>query len=303
MQQMRPICVIGNVNIDVVLGPLADWPEPGTECFVPRADFRIGGSAGNTALILARLGARGGLVSAAGQDRLGRMITDRFCGPLDRIVPVDGQTGVSVGVLHPGAERSFLSFNGHLDAIDLPMIMRALSGWPLQGALALVSGAFAMPGLLAGQKALLDHLSAAGAEVAIDPGWPGGGWTVDARARLQGWMTRADQLLLNDKELCGLTGSDDIDSALRMLGRIAPGIQVVVKAGRDGARLGPHHAAAPAVSVFDTVGAGDAFNAGYLDALARGAGPAAALARGVAVASETVARFPRGEAEEGPDAK
>lgn len=292
---MRPICVIGNVNIDLVLGTLDHWPEPGTETFVSAADFRIGGSAGNTALALAGLGARAGLVSAVGSDRLGALIGARFGGPLDRVARVPGQTGLSVGVLHPGAERTFLSHAGHLAAVDLPRVLRLLDGWPLQGALALVSGAFAMPGLLPAQEALLDHLAAAGAEVAIDPGWPDAGWTAANRARVTGWAARARHVLLNDKELAGLTGAEGVAAGSAALQARAPDAAIVVKAGRAGACLGNHHALAPPVEVFDTVGAGDSFNAGYLNALARGLPPEAALAEGTTLASTLIARFPRPE--------
>lgn len=293
------LCVIGNTNLDLVMGLLPVWPETGTETFLERSDFRAGGSAANTAIVLQALGCDSGLVSALGSDALGDLLAAGFCGPLDRIARVPGQTGVSVGVLHPGAERSFLSFNGHLEAIDLPMILAALADWPLEGALVLVSGAFAMPGLLADQDALLDHLRLAGARIAIDPGWPGAGWTAASRSLVDGWVRRADHVLMNDKEIMGLTGAGRVaDGLAEMADRAGGAACLVAKTGRDGALLLRRgealcRAIAPQIDVFDTVGAGDAFNAGYLAATASGAVPAAALQAGVDVASRTIARFPR----------
>lgn len=293
-----PICIIGNTNLDLVMGLLPVWPEAGTETFLDRSDFRAGGSAANTAMVLQSLGCQSGLVSALGSDALGDLLGAGFSGPLDRIARVTGQTGVSVGVLHPGAERSFLSFNGHLDAIDLPMIQTALKDWPLQGSFVLVSGAFAMPGLLADQDALLDHLRLAGAKVAIDPGWPGAGWTPVMRQKVNAWVGQADHVLMNDKEIMGLTGADSVTEGLGALAlRAASKACLVAKTGREGAMLQQGQAlcraVAPAVEVFDTVGAGDAFNAGYLAAMASDAPPDAALQAGVDVASRTIARFPR----------
>jgi ribokinase len=76
-----------------------------------------------------------------------------------------------------------------------------------------------------------------------------------------------------------------------------PGATLVMKMGpggacaiRDGVRA---HARAPVADVFDTVGAGDAFNAGYLAAIARGDDLPAALAFGCATATAIIARFPR----------
>lgn len=298
----RPVCVIGNANPDIVLGPLAEWPEPGTETFLERCDMRPGGSAANTALVLARLGARAGLVSATGSDGMGRWLAAHFTGQLDRVARLDHATGLSVGVLHPGAERSFLSFDGHLGALDLPLVLDALEDWPLQGALAMVSGGFALPALAPDMPALMTRLALAEAEIAIDPGWPDGGWTAESRAAFHRSACRARHVLLNDKELRGLTGIHDLEEAARnLLAELPPDAWVIAKRGARGAlAFGPggasEAATAPATSPFDTVGAGDAFNAGYLAELAAGGTMAAALARGTETASRVIADFPRGTA-------
>ena len=294
----RPICVLGNLNVDLVMGPLADWPQPGTETFVDRCDFRAGGSAGNTALVLQRLGARAGLVSATGDDALAVMLAEPFYGPLDRIARLPGRSGITVGVAHPDSDRSFLSYAGHLDRTDLGFFREALAGWPLDGALALISGGFAMPGLHRHQRALLDHLRLEGAEVAIDPGWPADGWTPRNRAEALSCAEAADHLLLNDKEITGLTGRDTADAAVTALAEtLASDTTIVVKCGARGAiAAGPsgrHEATAAACAPFDTVGAGDAFNAGYLAALAKGHDIGHALQAGTDTAGAVIAAFPR----------
>lgn len=294
----RAICVIGNLNADLVMGPLADWPAPGTEGFVDRCDFRPGGSAGNTAIVLHRLGAVSGLVSATGDDALAAMLSAPFTGPLDRIARLPGRSGVTVGVTHPDADRTFLSFAGHLDHTDLPLILDRLSDWPLNGALALVSGGFAMPGLRDGQGALLRHLRQAGAETAIDPGWPGDGWTDETRAEALSWAGLATHVLLNDKEVTGLMDCPDPQRAAAGLRDALPEeTRVIVKLGAGGAlALGPEGqvtAPTPPCHPFDTVGAGDAFNAGYLAAVARGAPTADALHAGTQTAGAVIAAFPR----------
>lgn len=296
----RPICVLGNANLDLVMGAIGAWPEPGTETFLPRSDMRIGGSAANTALVLSRLGAPNGLISGCGSDMAGEMIADRFQGDLDRIERFSDPTGVSVGVLFEEAERSFLSIDGHLAKLELPVFLRQLKDWPLDGAIALVSGAFAMPGLLAHQEALIDHLRLSGAEIAIDPGWPGGGWTDASRRAVRRWIGKSDHVLLNDKETCALAGCADLPAALDALQEGGgAGARLVVKCGADGAicRNGREtiRAHAPRREVFDTVGAGDAFNAGYLAAIACDAGIETALSAGAHVASDVIAEFPRAQ--------
>lgn len=296
----RPICVIGNLNIDLVMGALSHWPEQGTETFLEHCDLRPGGSAANTAIALQRLGHPSGLISATGSDTLADLLASRFEGPFDRIRRLEGQTGITVGVLHDGAERSFLSFDGHLGALDLPMVMELLDGWPLNGSLVLVSGGFATSRLSRDGCALLDHLRLEGAQIAIDPGWPGDGWTPETRAQLVRWAQKSDHVLLNDKELAGSVdvAETDLDTAAEILGAtLSDGCHIVAKRGTDGASCWhggrAYHAPAPQTAPFDTVGAGDAFNAGYLAAIANGKPIDEALARGSAVASHLIAEFPR----------
>jgi len=297
----RPISVIGNANLDLVTGSVHDWPDWGTEVFLDKSDFRIGGSAANTALVLQRLGQTVGLVSATGSDAAGAMITRQFSGPLDRIATRPGPTSISVGVLQTGGERSFFSTNGHLDGLDAAFFSSALEDWPLEGAIALVSGGFALPGLLDEHTAFLERLRARGATIAIDPGWPGEGWSDAAIAKAREWTRLADHILLNDKEVLGLSGEKTVHAACRTLSpHMRPDATLVVKRGAEGAAC--YHARnylvehAEPLAVIDTVGAGDAFNAGYLSAVAEGASDRSALRRGIDVASAVISEFPRSSA-------
>jgi len=112
------------------------------------------------------------------------------------------------------------------------------------------------------------------------------------------WLTACDHLLLNEIESCAFSRQPDVETAARWLSRKAkPGAAIVIKQGprgatawRDGERF---HAPAPKVTVIDTIGAGDAFNAGYLAARLAGCDLAAAVGEGVAVASAAVSTSPR----------
>jgi sugar/nucleoside kinase (ribokinase family) len=88
----------------------------------------------------------------------------------------------------------------------------------------------------------------------------------------------------NEVELRGVTGTDDVDEALRMLanGRT----RTVAKLGGEGAATleGGVVLRAPAFSIepVDTTGAGDSFNAGFLHAWLAGAPVRDALRLGAA---------------------
>jgi hypothetical protein len=67
------ISVIGNVNIDIILRDVDELAEPGGERHIADASFRVGGSAGVTALALTHLGLTPRLYSAVGCDAFGAL--------------------------------------------------------------------------------------------------------------------------------------------------------------------------------------------------------------------------------------
>jgi 2-dehydro-3-deoxygluconokinase len=142
-----------------------------------------------------------------------------------------------------------------------------------------------------------------GLVVSLDVNYRSRLWTRDeARAVLGPIARHADILIASDDELdlvasaaasgAGSLGNDDAETALadELLDRGVT--EVVVKRGAHGA--GVHTAAgrfeAPAVAVtsVDTVGAGDAFTAGYLSALLDGEDVAGRLQRGTVMGAFAV---------------
>ncbi|WP_328947469.1 sugar kinase [Streptomyces sp. NBC_00184] len=139
------------------------------------------------------------------------------------------------------------------------------------------------------------------------------GWTVtlDVNHRARLWSEEAattalrpllpyvDVVIASDDELPLLSAasgaSPDGGEADLIAELFGAGIgEVVVKRGADGADLhlagaAPAHAAARGVPVADTVGAGDAFCAGYLSGMLDTLGPAARLHRATTTAAFAVA--------------
>lgn len=108
-----------------------------------------------------------------------------------------------------------------------------------------------------------------------------------AREVLTPLTNHADIVIASDDELDLLAAPGDTeDTAVR--GLLERGVhQVVVKRGADGASVhtasGSHHEAALPVTAVDTVGAGDAFTAGYLSGLLDGLDVPGRLHRGIAL--------------------
>ena len=288
------ITLIGDIGIDLVMGPLAAWPEIGTETLMPCSEMRAGGSAGNVALALRSLGAPVRLISAIGNDPLGQWLRGQFDGIGAELTVMDAATSTSVGLLHTGGERNFFTTRGHLErqAWTPPAPARP-------GDIILLTGAFLLPILRNNYTTIMQQLRDLGYVVAIDTGWPSEGFTPDVIAEVRSWLAFADHVLLNELEITRLAGTDDLPAAMAILSDLmSPGATLVAKVGQDGAigwRDTEKAVARPPFleDVFDTIGAGDAFNAGYLHAVTQGGDLTAALSAGCETAARIIAQFPR----------
>jgi len=156
---------------------------------------------------------------------------------------------------------------------------------------------FVAPGFQgAAARRLLETCRARGGRTFFDTAWDPEGFAPATRAEVLELLPTVDVFLPNEAEACALAGGepDAVGWAARTLQRISGG-WVVVKRGAQGClAVGPDgaelDAAAPAVKVADTTGAGDAFNAGLIAALSRGAPWPAAVRAAVDFASAVVAR-------------
>jgi sugar/nucleoside kinase (ribokinase family) len=292
------ILLLGNANVDLVLGEIDGWPAIGTEIMVERSEMRAGGSAGNMALALTGMGVPYLFIASTGDDPNGAWLRSQFDQSSCRWIADKGQTTVTVGIVHKGGDRVFFTTPGHLQTARTQDLLDALPEAPHRRAIAAIAGGYLMPDIAAGTGRLIQELSGRGWRTAIDPGWPPSGWNDTTLGQMTEWLDRADFALLNAEELMGITGTDDLDrAASTVMERLKPSQTLVVKTGSEGARAyrADQHvkAAAPKVRVIDTVGAGDTFNAAFLAALVRGAGLGEALSFGVNTAARAISTFPR----------
>lgn len=301
MDTVRPasqpqLSIVGDVGVDLVLGTLDGWPRIGTELLMPRSELRAGGSAANSALAARHVGLATQLISAVGHDHFGQWLAQQFTGLRTHLEVCDRETTVSVGLMHGCGERNFFTTYGHLQQLSIQHVLKHLQPTPVP-AIALFTGPFLLGGLRGLYPALLAEAAERGYRVALDTGWPPEGWAL-CREEVRAWLPHCDHLLINELEAHSIAGTDDLDAALAQIEReLRPGASLVVKVGargavgiEDGHRV--EHHAEPA-DIFDTIGAGDAFNAGYLAARLRGGTLAEGLAAGCRTASAILQRFPR----------
>ncbi len=294
----QPLIIIGDVGVDLVLGPVAEWPQVGTEIFMERSELRAGGSGGNTALAVSYLGGSSRLLSAVGEDDLGVWLAQQLRDLGASLQVCALPTTLSVGVIHACGERTLFTTRGHLEQLSYEHVQARLPPASHSSAIALLTGAFLTPHLRAAYPQLIRQLRTLGYQVALDANWPPQNWTTALRDELAGWIADCDHVLLNEMEVSSLIDCDDpaaaSDRAATLLRR---GAVLVVKMGAQGAiaiQDGRHYSArAPQVPIFDTIGAGDSFNAGYLLARLAGSDLPTALCAGCSSASAIISRFPR----------
>ncbi len=296
---MRPLAAIGNVNVDLILGPAEPWPKPGTEVIVDHDELRVGGCAGNNALAWDSLGVDYVIAANVGNDQFGAWLKEAF-GERSRSWPVEAVgTTLSVGITHPDGERTFFTTRGHLPLFSFPEVRSMLDGDRLRGGYALLSGSFLTDALSLAYDELFDWADAHRIALALDTGWPLEGWTEANRLKTLGWLKRCHCALFNEVETTTLTGrSDPAEAALSLKCEMPDDAIVVVKRGPNGALAidrdgGMFSVPAPQVQVVDTIGAGDVFNAGFLAALAAEMPLEACLKTGVTIASEAISTLPR----------
>lgn len=324
------LVIVGDVSVDLVLGTLDGWPKIGTEQLLPRSELRAGGSAANAALAARHLGLSPHLIGAIGNDDLAQWLRLQLAGIRVDLQTCASDTTVSVGLLHAHGERTFFTSCGHLQHLTPAFVLTHLPQ-ASPGSVALFTAPFLLPALREDFGRLLAEASAKGYRVALDTGWPPEGWTPQVHREVEGWLAHCDHLLINELEAMSIADhrDDSLDlqnsrdpddnrdlelAVQRVAGLLKPGAHLIVKLGAAGAlgHVDGHsirYAGEAALDIFDTVGAGDSFNTGYLAARLSQAGASTkqtstnavtnqtglrdALAAGCRTASAILPRFPR----------
>jgi len=287
---MRTVIVLGDLNLDLILAGMTEPPEFGREILASRRSSGLGGSAANTAAMLAANGCAVRLFAQVGVDVEGDFLVAMLAGLGIDVATIarsnEHATGLTVSLTYP-EDRMYVSDLGAVAATRLEDLQ---PGYILPEAHLHLTSYFLQRGLRPSVGPLLEAAKEAGMTTSLDPGGdPTGEWDVSALAP---YFRRLDWFLPNADEIRAVTGCDDTETALREFPREVGG--VVVKAGADGAisRCGGEIVRHPgfAAEVVDTTGAGDCFGAGFLCALAGGAPLAEAVRLGNRFGAESVSR-------------
>jgi sugar/nucleoside kinase (ribokinase family) len=252
---------VGEIYVDHVLTGFNRWPELGEEVYAQNYALELGGGAAITACALARLGRSVSLIGVIGSTEK-EWIDQRLAdfGVSGKELRCAGQrTGITVSVSSE-IDRSFFTFLGANAGLEQQLADNSL--------LELMEHArhvhFAMPLSVELAEKLVRQLRSP--TTSLDVGHHAA-WLRDP-ANLPTCST-IDYLLPNEKEARILSDGDA--EAYLQFTRDHHWRNGVVKMGPHGAMMrsngGNVGATAPIVQTVDTTGAGDAFNAGFIDAL------------------------------------
>lgn len=283
------VTIAGELNLDLILyGTPAEIPRE-RELLVSDLTLTLGSSSAIVAHNLASLGSHVGFVSCIGTDQFGEVALARLSAAgvdVSKVAVLPGRkTGLTV-IMQRDTWRNMLTYPGtifdlRLQDLDLEYLCSAkhfhLSSFYLQR------------GLRADVPELFRKLKSAGLTISLDCNddpddtWEGKIWEA---------LNYVDVFLPNAREAMRLTGTSELEPALDKLAKTVP--LVAVKLGSDGAiaRRGKEQWSSPSLQVdlVDPVGAGDSFDAGFINQYLRGADVPICLASGNRAGALSVTR-------------
>lgn len=273
----RRVGIVGNFGVDLVCGKLPKLPDWGEERVVRDRAEKAAGSAGYTAYTLGYLGMDPMVFGPLGNDHEARIVLTELQGAgvsrENLTIFEDQPTALSVTFVRGDGQRCFVTHPGNQAFYGWNHVEPELSILKSLD-LVLLSGYYLMPGLRGETSCkLFEILQSAGVQTALDVGGPSEGWTSKVRSELRDLLAVTDWFFPNEDEFAGMMGTTNIVAGGQKLLEFGTK-NIVLKMGAKGAcYTGPNErftcGAFKVNSVQDTVGAGDAFNAGFIAGLLR----------------------------------
>ncbi|HVN53161.1 MAG TPA: carbohydrate kinase family protein [Anaerolineaceae bacterium] len=280
LNRIPEVAVLGAAAMDWI-AQVQELPHPDSIVFAEHYAGMVGGTGGNVAEGIARLGHRVRFLGVLGDDENGKRLMDAFIRAEVDTSAVQVRKGEHSAATfiardHQG-QRIIFGLGGaalyeRAEDID-PLWLKGIR-------ILFIADAYPEPALAA------IRAMESGAKVIFNPG---GLMVASGEDFLGPIVERCDALLLSREEACQLSGEADPESAAVALSRKGRPV-VLITLGSEGALLreqaiAQRIPACQAESVVDTTGAGDAFASGVVSGILRGFTWADAARLGCAVAS------------------
>ncbi|MEV0182724.1 carbohydrate kinase family protein [Streptomyces sp. NPDC050625] len=278
------VVTLGVHVLDVLVRPVEAIPEGQGATLVEDIRMTAAGTAGGTALTLAKLGASVRSAGAIGTDPTGDMLVQLLgragidTGFLVR--RADTPTSASVLPIRPNGDRPSL----HLLGANITYGLDDVPWDAIAEATHLHLGGPELIGVDVAAR-ILAHAKEHGVVTSVDLLAPG---VLGSFEQIAAALPYVDHLLPNDEQVLGFSGEQDLVAGAKKLLGAGAGLVAVTRGG-DGALLvteeGTEAVPAFAIDVVDTTGCGDAFSAGFLRGVGLGRTPRESAVLGCAAAA------------------
>jgi len=279
------VVVIGEINADLIVAGKTVPRFGQVEQLVEDATLSVGSSSVIFASGASRLGLKTAFIGKVGKDIFGEFM---IASMKERGIDVSGvihdtniKTGLSV-ILTIGSDRAILTYQGSIPTLNINEIDFSI----LERSQHLHLGSyFLLDNLRPDIPRLFGQAKKMELTVSLDTNYdPQEKWD----GKLKGALKFVDILLPNETEIKAIASEEEINAAIEKLSLRVPILGI--KLGRDGAMLKrqrnePIHSNALSVSVVDTVGAGDSFDAGFIYGYLKGWEPVDILRFAIACGS------------------
>lgn len=262
MEDLKRILAIGDLNVDIIVSGMREFPELGREIHCGDVRTVMGGSASIFVCRLGQLGVEVDIRGVVGRDDHGRIVLDTLrsnnVGVDKVIIRDDIRTGVTISLTYPD-DKALITFMGSIGALEpsdvQPELFRDYSHVH-------ISSIYFQPKLLGSIAEIFKETKRQGLTTSLDT-------QDDPSGRYEKiWeiLEHTDIFLPNDKEARGIAKTTSLDEALKKIGSKVE--TLAVKCGSRGAvgKMGDKIVRVKPLKInpVDTTGAGDSFDAGFL---------------------------------------
>jgi len=260
----KDLFVVGELNVDLILNQIANFPRIGTEILAERMNLVLGSSSAIMAANASAMGLQTAFCGAVGADVFGDMVVDELqqknidCHFIKKSQVL--QTGITV-VMNYDQDRANVTYCGAMESLtmsDIPW------GQVANYKHFHLSNFFLQKGIKKDISAIFKKAKSVGVTTSLDMQWdPEDQWDFNYKECLP----YVDVFFPNESEILALTSTISLDDAFS---EVSPYANVVaLKLGETGS-LGICSDEQTFVEAFknphfvDAIGAGDSFNAGFI---------------------------------------
>jgi sugar/nucleoside kinase (ribokinase family) len=270
MEKLYDVLVVGELNVDLILDEIDKFPEVGKEVLARKMTLTLGSSSAIFASNCSSLGARVAFIGKIGRDKFGEVVLESLqkSGVDISMIKLDEHwgTGATV-VLNVDEDRANTTYPGAMDLLTLDDIAES----DLEKARHLhFSSYFLQPGMWNSLGELFRKAKKNGLTTSFDMQWdPMESWKLD----IADVLPHVDVFLPNETELMLLTGKNTLNEAIEAVKEYTN--ILAVKRGNRGSSVYCNNQLSNLPSflneqVVDAIGAGDSFNAGFINKFING---------------------------------